>query len=277
MKPSTFEYVRPETTQAAVTCLTAASTDGKLIGGGQSLGPMLNLRLARPDFLVDVSRLADLRRCSRTAEYVEIGSAVTHAEIEDGQTPEPIDGMLRHVAAGIAYRAVRNRGTIGGSLCHADPAADWLSAMTVLDASMIIAGASGETREVAMTDFMSGAYRTCLDVDEVATAVRIPVYSKKACWGYHKICRKVGEFADAIGAFVADPEKRYCRVLAGATGGPPVILDKLALELGRTASPPDRSRIEEELRASGIVVNDIKSHQLAVAVHRSIARVLRNE
>lgn len=273
MKPSPFTFLSPDSIQAAQAAL---STEVKLIGGGQSLGPMLNLRLARPEMLVDVSRLPDLRQSRRTAHYVEIGAAVTHAEIEDGHTPEPVAGMLRHVARGIAYRAVRNKGTIGGSLCHADPAADWLSAMTVLDARIVIAASSGRTREVAMTEFVTGAYRTCLDAGEMMRAVRIPIYSEKTCWGYYKICRKVGEFADAIGAFVADPQKRYCRVVIGSTAGPPIILDALAQELARTATPPAMARIEQELRSCGVTASDVKLHQLAVAAYRSIAWSLRD-
>ncbi|MGE0007298.1 MAG: xanthine dehydrogenase family protein subunit M [Parvibaculaceae bacterium] len=275
MKPAPFDYVRPETQAAAFEHLAAAGGEARPIGGGQSLGPMLNLRLARPGKLVDVSRLGDLRVSRDDARHVEIGAAVTHAEIEDGRSPQPIEGMLRHVAAGIAYRAVRNKGTIGGSLCHADPAADWVSAMTVLDASIVVAGAAGRRRDIAMTEFMVGAYRTALEPGELVRAVRIPKYSGEARWGYYKICRKLGEFADAIGAVVADPARGYCRIVAGSTGAAPLVLDDLAPELARTAAMPAGTRIKDVLGASGIAFDAVKLHQLTVAIQRSIAQALQ--
>ena len=97
----------------------------KILAGGQSLGPMLNLRLAQPDLLVDITRIPELKRVEETDDSLSIGACVTHADIEDGRVPDVTGGALRDVARGIAYRAVRNRGTIGGSLAHADPSADW--------------------------------------------------------------------------------------------------------------------------------------------------------
>ena len=106
---------------------------------------------------------------------------------------------MARVAHGIGYRAVRTRGTIGGSLAHADPAADWLSCLSVLGAELVIARASG-TRRVPVARFVRGALDTELDATELVTAVRVPRHSHRARFGYHKICRKEGEFADAIGA-----------------------------------------------------------------------------
>ena len=143
MKPSPFEISCPGSLDAAHKALHENPRGTRIISGGQSLGPMLNLRLARPSRLVDVTGLSGLAEIRQTDSHVEIGAAVTHARIEDGEVPDPIPGMLRHVAAGIAYRAVRNRGTIGGSLCHADPAADWVTAMTALGATLLVRDGSG--------------------------------------------------------------------------------------------------------------------------------------
>jgi carbon-monoxide dehydrogenase medium subunit len=124
MKAAAFEYVRAHSLADALREIGDAARGVKPMSGSQSLGPMLNLRLTRPSRVVDVSRLEPLRGVSVEGEVIRIGAAVTHAEIEDGKH-EPIrGGFLQYVAAGIAYRAVRNRGTIGGSLAHADPAAD---------------------------------------------------------------------------------------------------------------------------------------------------------
>ena len=119
---------------------------GKVCGGSQSLGPMLALRLAQVDRLVDLSRLDALRAWALHDDTLRIGAAVTHARIEDGELADATRGLLPFVAGGIAYRAVRNRGTIGGSLAHADPAADWVSTMCLLGATLVLAGPGGERR-----------------------------------------------------------------------------------------------------------------------------------
>ena len=118
---------------------------------------------------------------------------------------------------GIAYRAVRNRGTIGGSLCHADPAADWLITLTALGAIMLTTG-----RAVALDQFVTGPYRTVLEPGEILRAVRIPRPPEGAGWGYHKLCRKPGEFAHAMAAVLVTPGGR--RLVLGATGGAPILL-----------------------------------------------------
>src|SRR6478672_1924478 len=142
MKPVAFDYARPTSVAEAVRML-AGTPGAKVLAGGQTLGPMLNLRLAQPALLVDVTRIPELAAVSENADAVTIGATVTHAAIEDGRVPDPTGGFLARVARGIAYRAVRTRGTIGGSLAHADPAADWLSCLSVLGAHVVIAGAAG--------------------------------------------------------------------------------------------------------------------------------------
>ena len=273
MKPSPFEISRPQTLEAAQAALRGNDHGAKLISGGQSLGPMLNLRLARPARLVDVTALPGLGDVRRTDSHVEIGAAVTHARIEDGEVPDPIAGMLRHVAAGIAYRAVRNKGTIGGSLCHADPAADWVTAMTALGAVLVVRGSTG-AREIAMAGFMLGAYRTAMAEDEVLTTIRVPRYSDQARWGYYKICRKVGEFADAIAAFVADPESRTCRAVFGSTGGAPLVSTELARQIATTGAVPPLDTVKTVLRDSGLTLSDVKIHQLAIAHSRAVTEAL---
>ena len=143
MKAAAFEYTRPGSLQEALRALRAHEGRAKLMAGGQSLGPMLNLRLARPPVVIDISGLAELRTVTRQDGGLRVGAAVTHAEIEDG-VHELLRGTpLQQVAPGIAYRAIRNRGTLGGSLAHADPAADWVLTMVGLGATLEIAGGRG--------------------------------------------------------------------------------------------------------------------------------------
>jgi carbon-monoxide dehydrogenase medium subunit len=121
MKPVAFDYERPTTLADAATLLSEANGFSKVLAGGQSLGPMLNLRLAQPDLLVDITSIPELTAIADAVNHLEIGACVTHADIEDGRVPDHFAGLLRHVACRIAYRAVRNRGTIGGSIAHCRP------------------------------------------------------------------------------------------------------------------------------------------------------------
>lgn len=277
MKPVDFEMTTPFDTASAVAALTTEDNDTKIIAGGQSLGPMLNLRLARPDALLEIVKTPELREITQTDEYVAFGAATRHAEIEDGKMPNPSRGLMPFVAAGIAYRAVRNKGTLGGSLCHADPAADWVTAMTALNATLVIASGSAATKTTPMMGFMLGAYRTTLKPNEILTSVRVPKYSDQTVWGYYKICRKVGEFADAMVAWVADPEKQYSRVVFGAGAGAPLVLDDLANELAQTgkASSLDNVKAELELRAPDL--DKVKQHLFAVAFQRCVNGALAHE
>ncbi|NOV21954.1 carbon monoxide dehydrogenase [Cupriavidus necator] len=226
MKAVAFSYHAPGSLQDALARLGAGTDVAKTMGGGQSLGPMLNLRLVRPDTVVDVSGLAELRQVASTPAGIRIGACVTHAQIEDGVFAPLRGTMLQAVAGGIAYRAIRNRGTVGGSLAHADPAADWVVAMTALGARIEIASGTG-TREVPMEAFMIGAYTTVLADGELIAAVRVPHATVHSRWGYQKLCRKTGEFAEASCAAYFDASCRFARIVLGALDGPPVVLPGL--------------------------------------------------
>lgn len=227
MKAANFDYVRPTAVDEAVRHLKDSDGMGKVLAGGQSLVPMMNLRLAQPAIVVDLSGLDDLRAVSRRDDATSIGALVTHAMVEDGRVDDPARGMMRHVARNIAYRGVRNRGTVAGSLAHADPAGDWPTALLALGASVEITGPGG-TRTQELREFLLGAFTTALEPEEVVTAVSIPVLSGAAKWGYYKVCRKVGEFADSIGAIVVDPERGHARAVLGATDGAPIVLENLS-------------------------------------------------
>lgn len=138
MKSVAFDYERPRSIDAVIRLLGEEKVFCKLLAGSQSLGPMLNLRLAQPDLLIDITSIPELTDIANGRDHIDIGACVTHADIEDGRLPDPSRGLLPHVASTIAYRAVRNRGTIGGSLAHADPAADWISILPLLNAEIII-------------------------------------------------------------------------------------------------------------------------------------------
>jgi carbon-monoxide dehydrogenase medium subunit len=273
MKPASLEYVRPRSLEEAVALLSDKAANAKVFAGGQSLGPMLNLRLTRPGKLVDIRHIPELKEVRADARSCSIGATFTHAELEDGAIEDFSRGLLPYVARGIAYRAVRNRGTVGGSLAHADPAADWVSTMAAIDATIVIRGQAGE-RRVPASQFLVGAFTTELGDTEVLAAVELPRLSAAARWGYYKVCRKTGEFAKAIGVAVQDPKIGLFRILAGSTEGRPVLLTRsaetLATRGAELAARDAREEIEEALP------NLAPGHrqQLIVAVQRCLGQIL---
>ena len=233
MKAAAFAYERPTDLNTALALMTRAGGTAKIIAGGQSLGPMLNLRLVEPDMIIDISGLSELKRAERDDDELVIGACVTHGDIEDGRIPDVTRGAMQRVASAIAYRAVRNRGTIGGSLSHADPAADWVSSLSGLGARVALRSAAG-VRNLAIEKFITGALESALQPGEIVEAVRVPVMAPSARWGYVKACRKIGEFAHAIAAVLIDPERATARVVLGALEAAPIVLsDASALFGGR--------------------------------------------
>jgi carbon-monoxide dehydrogenase medium subunit len=249
MKPVAFGYERPASIDAALTLLGEETVFCKVLAGGQSLGPMLNLRLAQPDLLIDVSSIPELAEVADERDHIDIGACVTHADIEDGRLPDASNGLLRHVAGTIAYRAVRNRGTIGGSLAHADPAADWISMLPLLDAEIIISARHG-TRKIAAADLVVSSFVTVLQADELIRAIRVPKLSGRSRWGFCKINQKAGEFAHAIGGVLHDPERGLFRAVIGAIETAPVVVADAAQLFAGPYRPDLADRLDLTMVAS---------------------------
>ena len=226
MKAAAFELACP--TDLAEASALLAQPGARALAGGQSLGPMLNLRLVRPALLVQLSGVAALQGVQETAEAVTIGASVTHAAIADGTVPDIGQNVLARVAEGIAYRAVRNRGTIGGSLAHADPAADWVAVLPALGGVAVALGPQGE-RRLPLSSFVTGIFETALAADEVLRAIEVPVLPSVARWGHWKFCRKIGEFSKATACVLSVPGAAPRAVLAALDGPPLVIEDASAL------------------------------------------------
>lgn len=271
MKAASFDYHRARDVGEAVALLRQAGGTGKLIAGGQSLGPMLNLRLVRVGLLVDIRRVAGLRGARRDGDAVVYGAAVTHSEVEDGAVEDAGNGLLRHVGAGIAYRAVRNRGTLGGSLMHADPAADWLSAFVALDARLHLQG-SGGRRTVALVDVVAGAFSLDLADDELLTGIEVRRLSPSARWGWCKLNRKAGEFAHAIGVVVVDAERGCARVVCGALDGPPRDLPAAADAVVHDGRDAGLARLDAALRQAQPGLDEIDHNLHLVALRRAIGQ-----
>jgi carbon-monoxide dehydrogenase medium subunit len=273
MKAAPFAYERPSSLDAAIALMAEAKGTTKIMAGGQSLGPMLNLRLVQPDLIIDLTGLAELKQAERSGDKLVIGACVTHGDIEDGRIPDVTRHAMQRVASGIAYRAVRNRGTIGGSLSHADPAADWVSALPALGARVRLRSPVGH-RDLAMEEFMTGALETALQANELVESVRVPLMRASARWGYAKACRKPGEFAHAIAAVMIDPETATGRVVIGAIEAPPIVLtDASPLFGGKITSNFKREFVAEVADALLIkagIVNAADRHIHIAILRRAI-------
>ena len=180
MIPAKFNYVRPSSVDEAVRALASGGDDAKAIAGGQSLLPLLRLRLAYPERLVDLGGLGELRGVRDTGDALEIGALTTHYEITRDPLIRRHCGLLAQATGTIADPAVRHRGTIGGGLAHADPAGDLPAVITALDATLVAVGPSG-TREIRPADFFVDYLTTSLAPGEILTSVRVP---KLDGWGY---------------------------------------------------------------------------------------------
>ncbi|MEP9355788.1 FAD binding domain-containing protein [Xanthobacter sp. KR7-65] len=269
MKPAPFDYLRPRTLAEACAALKTADGGAKLIAGGQSLGPMLNLRLVQPRLLVDISGLEALHAFSETADALHLGAGLTAANIEDQRIDTRAVPLLQRVAAGIAYRAVRNRGTVGGSLTHADPAADWVNLMPALGARYELAGPAG-SRTVAAADFMTAAFETLLAEDEVLSTIIVPKPAPGTRLGHAKIARKTGKFAMAIAVVVAEPDGGTCRALIGATHGRPILVEDAGARFGLGTGRLDEPGLAGLLADAGITTPAAR-HLHLTALRRAAA------
>lgn len=249
MKAAQFGYSRAVGIDDALQRLAQGGGAAKIVSGSQSFGPMLNLRLARPTQVIDIAQIASLGDVHSMGDGVddgvEIGAAVTHAEIEDGVHPPLLSHPMRSVAAGIAYRAIRTRGTVGGSLAHADPAADWVVTLAAMGARIKVRSRRGE-RTLAADAFLVGAYTTVLEFDELIVSAIVPAATPSTRWGYSKLCRKPGEFAHASAAAWFEPTRKIARICLGAVDGPPILLQELAAAI---ASNGDSGVSRQQLRA----------------------------
>ena len=250
MKAAPFDYVRPSTVAEASAALSRDGVTTAAIAGGQSLVPMLALRVALIDLLVDLGRLDALKETAETSETVRIGALTTHAAIEDGEVPDRFGGLLRHVAGQISYRAVRHHGTIGGSVALADPAADWPPCLMALGATVRITGPNG-TRSEPVADFILDAYSTSLASGEIILGFDVPRPETPPRWGFAKVARKSGAFANSIAIAVAGVPSRRATVVLGAAASRACLLSNVA---ERVAAGAD----EDALRSA--IATDLAAH-----------------
>lgn len=194
MKPRPFEYRRVASLAEIYALLSLHGDDAKIVAGGQSLVPMMNLRLASPSLLIDIGGIGELRGVALNGDMLRIGSLVRHCDVEADEMIARHAPLLARAVEHIAHLAIRNRGTFGGSCCHADPAAEFPACCLLLGAVMEIGSVRG-TREVAAADFFQGMFTTAVQPDELLLAVHVPVALPDAIFAFHELSRRQGDFA----------------------------------------------------------------------------------
>jgi aerobic carbon-monoxide dehydrogenase medium subunit len=201
VKPAPFEYVRARSLDEAIELL-GRDSDAKVLAGGQSLVPMMNMRLARPSRLIDLNGITELAGISERGDGgLVLGALVRHSELVTSSSVRKHAPLLAAAAAQVGHRAIRNRGTLGGTIAHADPAAELPAALLALDATFVVAGPSGR-RRFAAAAFFVGLLATELAHDEIVVAVEVP-YAPRG-WGFAEVARRAGDFAIAGVAGVID-------------------------------------------------------------------------
>jgi aerobic carbon-monoxide dehydrogenase medium subunit len=205
MIPAAFDYVRPATLEEALGLLAKHGEDAKVLAGGHSLIPAMKLRLSQPKVVVDIGRISDLRSIGNQDGKIAIGALTTHYDIESSDLLKRSCSLLPEVAGNIGDIQVRNKGTIGGSCAHADPAGDWPAAMLALDAEFEIAGPGG-SRTVAAKDFFVDMLTSAIESGEILKVIHVPVTAKTVA--YAKFTQKASGFAIAGVAVVVDKTRK---------------------------------------------------------------------
>ena len=194
MKSPDFDYFRASSLQEALTCLQQNGSDAQILAGGQSLLAMLNLRLAAPRILIDIGRIPGLAQIERRSDVLRIGALVTHRQLLDSTEVASAVPLLAQAVPHVAHLAIRNAGTIGGSLALADPAAEYPSVVLALQATLIATSLRGE-RRIAAADYFQGLYQTALAEDEILTAVEFPVAKPGQHFSFQELARRHGDYA----------------------------------------------------------------------------------
>jgi carbon-monoxide dehydrogenase medium subunit len=252
MKPAAFDYVAADSIDMALGALAQAGGDAKILAGGQSLVPMLNFRLLRPAVLVDINRISGLAFIREEEAAIRIGALTRHHAVETSPVIAKHLPVLSEAMTYVAHLAIRNRGTLGGSLSHADPAAELPMMALLLDAVLQVAAASG-ARAIKAADFFRDALTVDLAADEMVTEVVVPKLPPGTGWGFAEISRRAGDFALAAVAVtlgVTDGAIAQPRVALTGMGGKPLRLSQAeALLAGRALDETLSKQLAETVRA----------------------------
>lgn len=280
MKPAAFEYIVADSVDMAVASLAQAGGDAKIIAGGQSLVPMLNFRLLRPSVLVDINRIPDLAYVREDGDVVRIGALTRHHQLETSPVIAAHFPVLSEAMAHVAHLAIRNRGTIGGSLSHADPAAELPMMAMLLDAEVRIVS-SAATRTVAARDFFRDALTVDLVEDEMVTEIALPKLPPNTGWGFEEVARRSGDFAlAAVAATLTLSDGKIAQARIAMTGVAPTarrVAEAEKLLIGQRLDAGVGSDIIEAVRAAAEPPTDLhasadyRRHLVGVLAGRALA------
>jgi CO/xanthine dehydrogenase FAD-binding subunit len=218
-----FQYTAPRSVAEAIDLLVSHGTDAKILAGGQSLVPLLGLRVVRPSVVVDIGRIDGLRYIRAADGVLRIGALTRHRDIERSSVIASTAPILSDAAKLIGHAHIRNRGTIGGSVAHADPAAEWPAALLALGATVAVTGPRGE-RIVAMEELITGPLTTSLEHDELIAEIQVPIPAAGHGWAFQEFSIRSGDFALASAAVIvsggppSDGEAREIRIVVGGAG-----------------------------------------------------------
>ena len=233
MKPSAFEYLAPETVEEAIDLLGRYGEEAKILAGGQSLVPIMNFRLGRPEVLIDINRIKELDYIKEEGDELVIGALTRERDLELSPRVQKRCPLLAKAISFIGHVPIRNRGTIGGSLVHADPSSEIPTATCALDAKMRVVGPSGE-RILGPEEFFLTYLTTSLEPSEMLVEVRVPAFPEKTGWSFTELSRRSGDFAIVgVASILFMEDGDLCK--------------EARISLGGVASTPVRAEEAEEL------------------------------
>ena len=269
MKPPAFDYFPATSVEEALTLLGEHGEGAKLLAGGQSLMPALNFRLAAPTVLIDLNPIGALSGVHVASDgFLLTGAMTRHRSFETSQLIGQRLPLIQHAMASVAHVAIRNRGTIGGSLCHADPSAEWPALCLACDAGMVLQSSTG-TRRLQAAEFSLGLFTTALAANEILVQVNFPAWPETRRWGFQEISRRHGDFAIVGVACVLDVDAggvcTAARIVVFGAGDTPVLLEDAAAEL--TGRAPADHHVRSAARAACGAI-ECRSDQHASADYR---------
>ena len=269
MIPAAFDYKRATSAAEAVSLVGEHGDDAKFLAGGHSLLPLMKLRLAQPSVLIDIGRLSDLSYIRDGGDHVAVGALTRHRDIETSDLLKEHVPLLAHAASHVGDPQVRHRGTIGGSIAHADPASDLPATTLALGATYVAQGPSG-TREIAATDFYQGFLESALAADEILTEIRVPKMAG-AGWGFQKFNRRAQDWAIVgVAAWRRNGDSGVALVNMGST---PILATSVSGALSQGASvaeAAEQAAAEAEPQADLNASVEYRTHLAKVLVRRAL-------
>jgi aerobic carbon-monoxide dehydrogenase medium subunit len=273
MKASAFSYARATSVGNALELLAAHGDGAKVLSGGQSLMPAMNLRLISPALLVDIGDLGELRGIDLAGGMLRIGALTRHVELLNSAEIADHAPLLSEAIAHVAHPAIRNKGTLGGSLAHADPASELPACMLALNAAIVVRGQTGE-RRIEAADFFTGIYQTALAADELLVAVELPAVQQDSVHFFHEFARRHGDYAIvglAAQAIVRGGIFADLRIALFAVGDRPVLAEAAARLIGVAVTP---ALLSDAAAALAEELDPQEDQQASVAMRRHLAKVL---